>query len=111
MTSTILFLQTALVPDASALLRLSSYILTTRPTTSLPIPFPGFPHSTDLDILYKPNKGTSPLSAEDIISLRELHVDLVRICSHGQERGVKITIDAEYRFVTFLVLILFSHPN
>lgn len=95
------FLQTALLRDASALIRLSSYLLDTRPTTSSPIPFPGTPRATDLDILYKPVRRTKPLNAEDIALLRDLHADLVRICTRAQERGVTIIIDAEYRFVMF----------
>jgi proline dehydrogenase len=97
----LLSLQTALVPDAKVLARLSSYLLATRPIKSPPIPFPGCPYVTDLDILHKPAKGTNPLSAEDIASLRDLHADLVRICKRGQERGVKVVIDAEHRFVAF----------
>lgn len=87
---------TALLRDASALIRLSSYLLDTRPTTSSPIPFPGTPRATDLDILYKPVRRTIPLNAEDIALLRDLHADLVRICTRAQERGVTIIIDAEY---------------
>jgi proline dehydrogenase len=99
---TIMFVsQTALVPDANALIRLSSYLLATRPATSPPIPFPGCPRATDLDILYKPVKQMNPLSAEDLALLRDLHADLARICTRGQERDVKVIIDAEYRFVMF----------
>ena len=92
-------MQTSLVPDPSALTRLSAYLLATRPTTSPPIPFPGCPSAADLDILYKSVKRTNPMSPEDIAVLRDLHNDLVRICTRGRERGVKVIIDAEYRFV------------
>ncbi|GLB36747.1 putative converts proline to delta-1-pyrroline-5-carboxylate [Lyophyllum shimeji] len=88
----------ALLPDAEVLIKLSSHLLTTRPR--LPIAFPGCPHSTDLDVLDKPpvepSQRPGALTAEDIAALRELHVDLVRICTRAQQRGVKIIIDAEY---------------
>ncbi|KAG6855379.1 hypothetical protein H0H87_003918 [Tephrocybe sp. NHM501043] len=39
---------------------------------------------------------TDTLTAQDITALRDFHADLVRICEHAQERGVKIIVDAEY---------------
>lgn len=94
------FHQSALLPDANSLVKLSSHILTTRPSTRTPIPFPGCPHSSDLDTL-------DALEFEDTKSIQELHADLVKICTRAQERGVKIIIDAEYRFVLSIVKI---HP-
>lgn len=102
------YTQSALVPDAHVLLKLSSHIMSTRPSPQPSIPFPGCPHPTDLDALFKPlmtpSNDSDALNAEDIASLRELHADLVRICTRAQERGVKIIIDAEYRFVLPLFL-------
>jgi proline dehydrogenase len=38
--------------------------------------------------------------------LKELHEDLIKICTRARERGVKVIIDAEYRYV-----FLFFVPN
>jgi len=38
----------------------------------------------------------TPLTAEDIAALKELHDDLVRVCKRAQERNVRIIVDAEY---------------
>ncbi|KAJ7088235.1 FAD-linked oxidoreductase-like protein [Mycena crocata] len=89
---------TALLPDASALIRLSSDILATRaPSTPPDVVFPGNPTATDLDVLYAPggsSKGS--LSPADLTALCTLHSDLERICARAQARGVRIIIDAEY---------------
>ncbi|KAG7090579.1 hypothetical protein E1B28_009686 [Marasmius oreades] len=88
---------TALLPDAQSLINLSKFLIDTR--TPLPVPFPGCPRSTDLDVLYgrhKLNRNGGPLSDDDVIALRELHQDLRRICARAQQRGVKIILDAEY---------------
>ncbi|KAK7064927.1 proline dehydrogenase [Favolaschia claudopus] len=87
---------TALVPDASALIRLSSHILSTRPRS--PVAFPGNPTPSDLDVLYspKPTSSPSPLTPTDIATLRDLHTSLHRICTHAAARGVRIIVDAEY---------------
>ncbi|KAG6828858.1 hypothetical protein H0H92_006565 [Tricholoma furcatifolium] len=82
----------ALLPDANVLVKLSSYLQTTRP--KLPIAFPGCPHSSDLDVLDKPP--TTVLTSEDIGHLRNFYGDMVRICEHAQERGVRLIMDAEY---------------
>ncbi|KAJ6459606.1 FAD-linked oxidoreductase [Mycena sanguinolenta] len=87
---------TALVPDASALIRLSSHIVSARPPTSLPqVVFPGNPTSSDLDILdAQAPKGD--LSASDLVILRDLRADMERICTRAEARGIRIIIDAEY---------------
>ncbi|ESK84830.1 proline dehydrogenase [Moniliophthora roreri MCA 2997] len=86
---------TALLPDAQSLINLSKYLIDTR--SPLPVPFPGCPRASDLDVLYdKKRTNTGPLTNEDIKSLRELHSDLRRICTRASERGVKIILDAEY---------------
>ncbi|KAJ7671859.1 FAD-linked oxidoreductase-like protein [Mycena rosella] len=65
---------TALLPDASALIRLSSHIIATRPPTSSPhVVFPGTPTSADLD----------------------LHANLEAICTRAAARGVRIITAAQ----------------
>ncbi|KAJ7596517.1 FAD-linked oxidoreductase-like protein [Mycena floridula] len=83
---------TALVPDADALIKLSSHVISSRSSSS--IPFPGCPKPNDLDILH--SGSSAALGARDIESLRDLHSDLIRICTRAQQRGVRIIIDAEY---------------
>ncbi|KAJ7716222.1 FAD-linked oxidoreductase-like protein [Mycena maculata] len=88
---------TALLPDASALIRLSSHILSTRPPTSPPqVAFPGNPTFSDLDVLYTPGAPKGNLSEADLAMLRELYADLEVICTRAQARGVRIIVDAEY---------------
>ncbi|KAF7298084.1 Proline dehydrogenase [Mycena chlorophos] len=87
---------TALLPDASALIRLSSHIIATRTPTPPPlVAFPGNPTSNDLDALYSP-KSKGSLSEQDITMLQDLHADLEAICARAAARGVRIIIDAEY---------------
>ncbi|TFK57728.1 FAD-linked oxidoreductase [Heliocybe sulcata] len=85
---------TALLSNAQALISLSKHLVQTRPATP-DIPFPGLPSSDDLDVLYD-KSSTEHLSATDIAELRELHEDLVRICTRAKERGVRVIMDAEY---------------
>ncbi|KAJ7022978.1 FAD-linked oxidoreductase-like protein [Mycena alexandri] len=88
---------TALLPDASALIRLSSHIISIRPPTLPPqVAFPGNPTSSDLDILYAPKPPNEILSDADLEMLRDLHADLELICTRAQARGVRIIVDAEY---------------
>ncbi|KAJ7103877.1 FAD-linked oxidoreductase-like protein [Mycena epipterygia] len=88
---------TALLPDVSALTRLSSHIISTRPPTSMPhVVFPGNPTPSDLDVLYTPKAPKGSLSDADLTMLRQLHADLETICARAQARGVRIIIDAEY---------------
>ncbi|KAJ6474464.1 FAD-linked oxidoreductase [Mycena vitilis] len=88
---------TALLPDANALIRLSSHIISTRPpASSPPVVFPGIPTPSDLDVLYQPKTPHGDLSATDLAMLRELHADLEVICARAQARGVRIIVDAEY---------------
>jgi len=84
-----------LVPDAAALARLSSYLssLHARDTTL----FPGCPQRDDLAVLkLKEPPSGSPLSAQDLVDLRGLHEDLIRICARSQERNIRIIFDAEH---------------
>ncbi|TDL22291.1 FAD-linked oxidoreductase [Rickenella mellea] len=88
---------TAMLPNAQSLINYSKYLVQTRPETPF-VPFPGCPHTSDLSVLedHKYPSDISPLTPEDILALKGLHDDLVRICSRAKERGVKIIIDAEY---------------
>lgn len=93
---------TALLPDASALLALSSFIVESRKdhrtSAAIHVPFPGSPRIDDLDVILKtPTIGH--LTPAQVSGVRELYDDLVRICTHARERGVKIIVDAEYRYV------------
>ncbi|EGO19430.1 hypothetical protein SERLADRAFT_352554 [Serpula lacrymans var. lacrymans S7.9] len=91
---------TALLPDAQALINMSSHIVNMRPATSPPVAFPGTTLSSDMDILRQSSiPAGSPVTQENVIELRDLHSDLVKICTRAQERGVKIIIDAEHRYV------------
>lgn len=91
---------TALLPNAHALINLSEYITNARlrlqkDTPEAGIPFPGCPRSGDLDVVLSPFPGVG-LEPEDVRELKELHDDLVRICTRAEERGVRVQIDAEY---------------
>ena len=92
---------TALLPDASALLALSSFIVESRKDhrTAAAIPFPGSPRIGDLDVILKTPSVGHLLTPAQVSGVRELYNDLVRICTHAREKGVKIIVDAEYRYV------------
>ncbi|EJD04554.1 FAD-linked oxidoreductase [Fomitiporia mediterranea MF3/22] len=93
---------TALVPDAKTFINFSKHLNNARPQSSRPIPFPGVPRPTDLEVLNTNlvDIPTSPLLVDndDIVTLRELRDDLYRICRKAKERGVTIIIDAEHRW-------------
>lgn len=67
-----------------------------RPETSPPVPFPGCPHPSDLAFIESGAHPPSTLSKEDIKALKDLYQDLSRIAERGEQRGVKIIVDAEY---------------
>jgi proline dehydrogenase len=91
---------TAMLPDASAaLLALSSFIVQSRKDHAA-VPFPGSPRIEDLDVILK-TPSIGHLTPAHVSGVRELYDDLVRICTHARERGVKIIVDAEYRYVWF----------
>ena len=105
---------TALLPDARALLALSSSIVESRkdPRTHAKhaaIPFPGSPKIEDLDVILKPSSTDqlTVLTPAQISGVRELYDNLVKICTRAQERGIKIIIDSECRYVD--LQLLFSH--
>lgn len=79
--------------------------MNTRAELPEPVAFPGKPRPSDLDVLYSRSTRISPLTQEEIEELRELHKDLNKICTRAQERGVKIIIDAEHRFVDMNITI------
>lgn len=45
------------------------------------------------------------VSAADIAALRELREDLFAICTRAEERGVRITVDAEHRQVSLRTVL------
>ncbi|KAF8168453.1 FAD-linked oxidoreductase-like protein [Crassisporium funariophilum] len=95
---------TALLPDAHALIALSSHIVNSRKHTQSvksandmsAIPFPGSARIEDLDIVLKAPAAETLLTPEQITDLRGLHGDLLRICTRAKEKGVKVIVDAEY---------------
>lgn len=109
---------TALLPDARALLAFSSSIVESRKDPRTPvkhavIPFPGSPRIEDLDVILKPSstdRHPTALTPAQISSVRELYDNLVKICTRAQERGIKIVIDAEYRYVVFSKITYFLSP-
>ena len=85
-----------MVPDAESLRRLSKYLVDTRPRIEPRVAFPGCPLPSDLDILSAGTRSDT-LTEVDIASLRALREDLASICERARARGVRITVDAEYR--------------
>ncbi len=102
--------QTALLPDSNALIKLSALLAKNRPVNKQ-IAFPGCPSPPDLTAFYEKSLSNSHLSAIDIEDLKNLHNNLVRICSRAQERGVRINVDAEHRYVRFSRLCLLSNVH
>lgn len=87
-----------MVPDAQALINFSEYLIKTRPPLATSIAFPGCPSPTDMDILVVGKViPASPLREQDVVDLKELHGNLIRICEHAHRRGVRLIVDAEYR--------------
>ena len=96
----------ALLPDASALLALSSFIVESskKDLVRASIPFPGTPKIGDLDVILKtPSIGIGHFTPAQVLELVELYDDLVTICTHAQKRGIKIIVDAEYRYVVYCI--------
>jgi proline dehydrogenase len=87
--------QTALLPNPAALLNLSTHLSSLH--KSDPILFPGCPRADDVAVLKlnEPPPG-SPLSAQDLVDLRDLHEDLIRICTRARARDIRLIVDAEY---------------
>ncbi|KAF8272420.1 FAD-linked oxidoreductase-like protein [Lactarius quietus] len=85
----------ALLPNPTTLLHLSTHLSSLHTTD--PILFPGCPRADDLAVLNsKDLPSSSSLTAQDVADLRELLVDLNRICSRARERNVRLIVDAEY---------------
>ena len=76
------------------MINLSRYLVQHRPSTS--VPFPGTPHPSDLEVLYRKSDTIDTLTEQDLKDLKDLYADLNAICQHAHERGVKIIIDAEH---------------
>ena len=110
---------TALLPDSHALIAWSSHIAASRKflppsTIEATVPFPGTARIEDMDVILRsppPNSSSlstshPPLTPTQIHHIRELYADLVRICAHAKEKGVKVIVDAEYRCDVFSVSYL-----
>jgi len=91
-------LQTGMLPDCQPLLNFSTYLTHTRAPLEPPVPFPGTPSSSDLSVLHS-SIPTGALTESDIHDLKELYKDLVHICTHAADRGVRVMLDAEHRCV------------
>ncbi|KAI9510632.1 FAD-linked oxidoreductase-like protein [Russula earlei] len=85
----------ALLPNPAALFHLSAYLssLHTHNATL----YPGCPCVDDLAVLKLngPPPG-SPLTAQDLVDLRELNESLIRLCTRARARDVRVIVDAEY---------------
>lgn len=84
------------MPDAEALRRLSKHLVDTRAPMTPRVAFPGCPRASDLDVLSAP---AGSLSEADVAALCELREDLAAICERARARGIRITVDAEHRYV------------
>ena len=73
-----------------------------RSQLSNAVPFPGMPHASDLDIL-STSRPVDVLSDTDLAALRQLRDDLTTICNHARQRGVKLIVDAEHRYVSVTI--------
>lgn len=88
------------MPNAQTLINFSNYITQSRRLEPDSVPFPGCPRSTDLDIIFDPGASSlALLTKEDVMDLRELYGELDLVCEHARRQGVKIIIDAEWRYV------------
>jgi len=118
------FKMSALLPDAHALIAWSSHITASRkslPSSSIEatVPFPGAARMEDMDIIlrsssplpsptsYSPSSTSNPLlTLAQIHHLCDLYADLVSICAHANEKGVKVIVDAEHRYLAFQLTYL-----
>ena len=105
---------TALLPDLHALIAWSLHIATSwkyfpPSTIEVTVSFPGTARIEDMDVILcspspnPPSLSTShpPLTFTQIHHNCELYADLVRICTHAKEKGIKVIVDAEYRYDIF----------
>ncbi|KAF8525253.1 FAD-linked oxidoreductase-like protein [Hysterangium stoloniferum] len=87
---------TALLPSAQSLINLSAHLRHSRPQSLTLVPFPGVPRTSDLAFIDSGAPPPTTLTMSDVAALKELYADLTRIAERGQQRGVKIIVDAEY---------------
>ncbi|KAI6161502.1 hypothetical protein EDD17DRAFT_692302 [Pisolithus thermaeus] len=75
--STLIVLCTALLPLAESLRNFSIHLIHTRPEVLKPVPFPGIPCPSDLDLLDRQPRSNpkSPSMKEDVRDLQELFVN------------------------------------
>lgn len=90
------------MPDAEALRRLSKHLVDTRAPTTPRVAFPGCPRASDLDVL-SARAPAGSLSEADVAALCELREELAAICERARARGIRITVDAEHRYVVVCV--------
>ena len=84
-----------MVPSPDVLTRFSTYLLRHKPAEAKNI-YPGCTHRTDLAVLDTKPPPNGQLSPSDIRVLSELRDDLIRLCTHAEQRGVRLMVDAEY---------------
>jgi len=86
---------TAMVPSPDVLTRFSTYLLRNKPAEAQNV-YPGCTHDTDLAVLDTKSSPEGQLGLSDICVLSELRDDLIRLCTHAEQRGVRLMVDAEY---------------
>ena len=103
--------QSALLPNPATLLHLSTHLSSLHATDH--VLFPGCPRADDLAILKSHDlPSSSPLTAQDLTDLRELLINLNRICRRARERNVRIIVDAEYSwYQASLASVLFTRAS
>lgn len=88
---------TALLPDAGSIERFSTWIC--RNNNQAPagrIAFPHSPTSGDLAPLLEVRTDTAPMTAEDVVAVKELYGDLRSVCIKAKQNGVTLIFDAEH---------------
>lgn len=85
---------TALVPHASALENISSYLLAHRKSSG--VPYPGTPEQMDVSILRSTAHGLPEPPAADIAEIREMYQGAREITRMAKEYGIKLLVDAEH---------------
>lgn len=101
---------TALLPDAESIERLSTYLAPRESdstdrwawlrghTKATRVPYPHTPECDEFDGLLAERKvdPASPLTQEDIESIRELYDNLRGLCRTAKEKGVTVVFDSEH---------------
>lgn len=84
--------QSALVPSADSLKRMSAFLLKSRPVDE--VPYPGTPSSFDIVVFRGSKEGLlkGGLTEDDITDLRTLYEDLRSVCDRARERGIRVRL-------------------